>query len=268
VSYSYAERTGTNYRDTYAWDLSHVPAYLAASPNNQSIEFALMRKYDLADRRRHELKAGATYEPTPAVVVETSGTYDKDIYNNSPFGLRRGDYLILDADVSYVIKDRLTASLFYTFEQIKSNQNGYYLATLVENDPRQIWNARNRDTIHSIGLHVDWQAVPDKLKLTGAYTLSSGATHIDVASQPFVPLAAAGPLPDGREITHNINLKAVYAIHPELSIQLGYILERHITHDFQYDSVSIAPVAQILGSGIVPPRYWVHVGTVSLRRAF
>jgi MtrB/PioB family decaheme-associated outer membrane protein len=268
VSYSYASRTGTNYRDEYAWDISHSPTYLAASPNNHSIEFALLRKYDLADRRRHELKTGVTWEPRSSIVVDLSGTYSKDVYNNSAFGLRRGDSLILDADVSYVLKDRLTASVFYTFEQIKSNQNGYYLATLREDDPSQIWNARNRDTIHSIGLHMDWQAVPEKLKLTGAYYVSAGATHIDVAANPFVPLAAVSPLPDAREITHNIKLQAAYSLNPALSLQVGYIVERHITADFQNDNAGLTPVAQLLGSGIIPPRYWVHVGTVSVRKMF
>ncbi|TAL04023.1 MAG: MtrB/PioB family decaheme-associated outer membrane protein [Rhodospirillaceae bacterium] len=267
VSYSYAARTGTNYADDYPWNLSHTAAYLNASPNNRSIEFPLLRKYELADRERHEVKGGLTFDPMPAVTVDMSGGYDKDIYNKSLFGLRHSDSLLLDVDLSYVVKDGLSASAFYSFEQIRSDQRGYFLATLSLTNPAQAWGAQNRDSVHSVGLQADWQAVPNKLMLHGAYYLSYGATHIDVESTPFIPLAAASPLPDAHEITHNVRLRAEYAVRNGTTLRLGYTLERHITTDWQYAG-GFTPVAQILGSGMLPPRYTAHVVSISARHEF
>jgi len=268
VSYSYAVRTGSNYRDFYPWNLSHTAAYLNASPNDHSIEYPLMRKFDLADRKRHEAKTGVTFEPAPAFAVNFSGGYARDQYNNSAFGLRSADTLLLDADGSYAVKDRLTASLFYSFEQVRSAQRGYYLASLIQTNPSQIWAAREHDTVHSAGLRMDWTAIPDKLTVRSAYYMSYGTTHMDIAATAFTPLAAVSPLPDAHEITHNLNLRGEYTFRPDLSMQLGYIIERHITTDWQYQNIAVAPVAQILGAGIIPPRYWAHVVTVSVRRAF
>lgn len=75
-------------------------------------------------------------------------------------------------------------------------------------------------------------------------------------------------MPDSRENTHNIQVRADYHITPETVVKLGYTFEHHLSRDWQYDSVSIAPVAQILGSGIVPPRYTVHVASMSVAYQF
>jgi len=267
VSYSYAARTGTNYADDYPWNQSHTAAYLNASPNDRSIEFPLLRKYELADRRRHEAKGGVTFDPMKAVTVDVSGGYDKDIYNKSLFGLLSSDSLLFDVDVSYVVKSGLSASAFYSFDQIRSNQRGYFLATLSLINPAQAWGAQNRDSVHSAGLQADWQAIPGKLSLHTAYYLSFGATHIDVESTPFITLAAVSPLPDAHEITDNINLRAAYTVQPGTTLRLGYTFERHLTTDWAYAG-GVAPVAQILGSGMLPPRYTAHVVSFSARREF
>jgi MtrB/PioB family decaheme-associated outer membrane protein len=268
LSYSYANRTGTNYSADTPWDLSHTAAYLGASPNNHEIEYPLLRKFELADRQRHELKGGGTLETGTALVVDVSGTYARDLYTHSLFGLRSDDDLALDTDVAYVFAKGLSASVFYSYDQITSRQRGYFLATLSLTNPAQIWGARNRDVTHTAGVHMDWDAIPQVLKLRGAYYLSDGTTHIDVNATPFTPLAASTPLPDARDITHNLSFKAEYAVRGGTTLKVGYTLERHVTHDWQYANMGFAPVAQIVGSGIIPPRYTAHVISITARHEF
>jgi MtrB/PioB family decaheme-associated outer membrane protein len=262
-----ADRTGRNYDDALAWNESHTDTYLAASPNNQSIEYPLLRKFHLADRRRHEVRGGGTLEVIPALAVTAGGAYAEDDYRNSPFGLRRADTLSADAEVSYTVEERLTGSLFYTFERIRSDQKGYFLFNTNENNPAQEWTAQNRDRVHTAGARVDWKALPDRLTLSANYLVSAGTTRVTVQATPFTPLAVVRPLPDIRITTHTIGTAAELTVASEISFRLNYAFERHSTEDWRYLN-SLTPAAQILGSGELAPRYTAHLTWLSARYRF
>ena len=65
-----------------------------------------------------------------------------------------------------------------------------------------------------------------------------------------------------------MNLRAAYTVTADTTVNMGYTLQRHISDDWQYENAGFAPVAQILGSGILPPRYTAHVVSVSVRQGF
>jgi len=267
VSYAYARRTGSEYRDDLSWNESHTLNYLRASPFNQSIEHPLLRTFHLADRIRHEAKAGATFDLTQELTFNASAGYAKDRYPHTTYGRERSKSMLVDGDVTYAV-DAFSLSAFYGLERYRFAQAGYYMATGNLNNLNQVWRARNKDTIHSLGAKLDWQAIENKLKLGAAYFLSDGLTEIDVQSTAFVPLAAVAPVPDGREITHNIKLNAAYNVTDAVTAKLGYTVEQHTSRDWQYDNIGLAPVAQILGSGIIPPRYYVHVLAMTMAYQF
>jgi hypothetical protein len=170
--------------------------------------------------------------------------------------------------VSYALGKMVSATAFYSREQFRFDQAGYYVATPNLFNPNQVWTAESEDTVHTFGARIDWRALSDRLKLSAAYDHAQGRSEIDVRATPFTPLAAVAPLPDGRELTHRLELRAAYALRPETTLKVGYVVERHTSRDWQYDNVGLAPVAQILGSGIVPPRYTVHVGSLSVLYQF
>ncbi len=265
VAYSYAARRGSSYADEAPWNASHTDGYLNASPSSRSIEYPLLRRYNLADRKRHEAKTGLTFSLSDALTADLSGGYARDRYFRSLFGLRRTDSLLLDADLSYVLKDRLTASAFYSFERIRSDQKGYYIFTASLTNPAQEWGAQNNDAIHSGGVRLDWQAIPEKVKLGAIYYVSRARTRIGVQATPFTLTSTVRPLPDVRELTHNASLRADYNWRPNTAFRLGYAVERRTSADWQYDRIAVAPVAQILGAGIMPPRYTAHVVSLSAR---
>jgi len=268
ISYVYADRSGSRYDDEHPWILSHTASYLNASVFNQSIEHPLLRKFFLADRKRHEAKGGLTFDATAALAINVSGGYAKDDYAQSQLGLRKSESLTFDADVSYVYEERLTASAFYSFERIRSDQNGYLIFGVSENNPAQNWSVRNRDAVHTAGLRLDWHAVSQKLKLGGTYFLSNGVSRTGTLTAPFNIYTMAAPLPAAREITHNLGVMGEYTVRPDTAVRVGYTVERHRSRDWQYDGIGFALVAQILGSGILSPRYTAHVVWVSTRYQF
>ena len=267
IGYTYANRTGSEYLDYVSWNASHTTNYIAAGPQNQSIEYPLLRRYNLADRRRHEVKTGASLDLTPRLVVSVSGGTAKDDYLNSRFGLTSSYSLLGDVDVAYTIKDKLTLGAFYTLERLHNRQNGYFLFNANETNPAQIWTASNRDRIQSVGAKLDWTVKANKLRLGASYTLSDGNTHIDVADTPFTAQAVVAQMPDALMRTHNVGLNAEYQWHDTMAFRAGYTLERHVTDDWRY-LASLTPVAQILGSGELAPRYNAHVVWISTRKRF
>ena len=266
IAQTFANRTGSDYLDYVAWNASHTDQYLAVGPQNQSIEYGLLRMYHLADRRRHETKGGATYDLAAGLTASVSGGFARDNYSRSLFGLLRSDTLLADGDITYVLQKSLTASAFYSFERIRSVQKGYFLFNANETNPAQAWVSASRDTIHSAGVRLDWQARPN-LKLGGNYTLSRGRTNIITESTAFTPLAASTPLPDALANTHTAGVRGEYAVRENLSLRAGYTFEHHVTDDWRYLN-SLTPVSQILGSGEIAPRYNAHVVWVSARTQF
>ena len=268
ASYSYGHRTGSGYVDAASWNASHTDTYINASPLNQSIEHPLLRTFNLADRVRHEAKGGFTFDVGTKLTVNSGAGFARETYPHTTYGRQKSKSLILDGDISYAFQDHLTASAFYSVERYRFAQAGYYITSNNLNNPNQVWGAQNKDTVRSLGANIDWQAIPQELKLSAAYYMSRGLSEINVQATPTSVLAVVAPLPDSREITHNAKLKAAYNVSPATVLKLGYTVEHHSSHDWQYDNVGYTSVAQIMGSGIVPPRYYVHVGSVTVAVQF
>jgi len=267
AAYGYATRHGSTYDDALPWDLSHTESYLAASPFNRSIEHPLLRKYNLANRERHDVRGGATWEIGPALMFDATALLAEDDYKDSPLGLQRSETVQLDANVTYVLDKRLTATAYYSLERIKFDLTGYLMGTINLSNPAQNWNTANRDLIHTAGAKLDWNAIPDMLKLGAGYYLSDGTSRTASFGTNFAALMNTAPLADVRDVTHNVNLTGDYKVRPDTTLRVGYTFQRHRTIDWAY-GWSAAPVAQLLGSGILSPRYSAHMGWVSARYGF
>ncbi len=267
AAYGYATRSGSTYDDALPWDLSHTQSYLDASPFNRSIEHPLLRKYNMANRERHEARGGVTWEFGPALIVDATTFLAEDDYKDSPLGLQRSETVQLDTNVTYVLDKRLTASAYYSFERIKADLTGYLMGTVNQTNPAQNWSTANRDVIHTAGVKVDWNAIPDTLKLGAGYYVSDGISRISSTGTNFALLMNTAPLPAIRDLTHNVSLTGDYKVRADTTLRIGYALQRHRTTDWQY-GFGAAPVAQILGSGILSPRYTAHMVWVTARYEF
>jgi hypothetical protein len=191
----------------------------------------------------------------------------EDDYKDSPLGLQRSETVQLDANVTYVLDKRLAATAYYSLERIKFDLTGYLMGTINLSNPAQNWNTANRDLIHTAGVKFDWDAIPDMVKLGAGYYLSDGTSRIASFGTNFAALMNTAPLADVRDVTHNVNLTGDYKVRPDTTLRVGYTFQRHRTTDWAY-GWSAAPVAQLLGSGILSPRYSAHMGWVSARYDF
>ena len=268
VSVAYSDRNGSEYRDELPWDLTHTESYLNASPFNQSIEHPLLRKYNMADRERLVTNGSASFSLAPEISFTVAGKYARDNYYNSPLGLTKSEASSVTADISYYVADLISLSGFYTFERYAADQNGYLIFGLDESNIAQNWSVNIEDTIHSAGITADWTVCPGVTKFGGSYYLSTGQSTTTVLTRPFNILTESEPLPDAKEFTHNIDLHAEHAVSPQTAVKVGYTLQWHRSRDWQFNDIPVAAVPQILGSGIVPPRYTAHIAWITVRQQF
>ncbi|MGE4063045.1 MAG: MtrB/PioB family decaheme-associated outer membrane protein [Rhodospirillaceae bacterium] len=267
LAYGYAARDGSAYDDALPWDLSHTESYLNASPFNRSIEHPLLRKYNMANRIRHEARAGITWESTPALIFDATSFVAEDDYKDSPLGLQRAETIQIDANVTYVMNQRLTATAFAGVERIKFDLTGYLMGTVNLADPAQNWSSANRDLIYTAGAKADWNAIPDVLKVSAGYFVSDGTSRIGTIGTTFAPIMNTSPLADVRDVTHNVSLTGDYKVRADTTLRVGYAFQRHRTTDWSF-GWSVAPVAQLLGSDILSPRYTAHMAWISARYDF
>ena len=268
ISAGYAFRDGTNYNSAVPWDLSHTQAYLNAAPTSRSIEQPFMRKYNLADRRRSEAKGGLTFDAATSLAVSLSGGFGKDDYLHSPVGLTSSQSATLDGDVSYVLGKALTLSAFAGVQRIHANQNGYLIFDTTSGNPLRNWHVATRDAVNSAGARASWLVVPKRFKLEASYSLTDGTSRTRVQSSQSFLGTVSSPLPAARDITHSGEIVGEYDFRPDTAVKVGYTVARHIGRDWQYDHMGAAPVAQILGSAIQPPRYTAHVVWLTTRYQF
>ena len=116
-------------------------------------------------------------------------------------------------------------------------------------------------------MKLDWDAIPKTLKLGTSYSVSYGWTRVGVQATPFTPLATTAPMPDAHTVTHTATLTAEYAVKSNMTLRGGYTMQRHVTNDWSYLG-GLTPVASLLGSGDILPRYTAHVLWASARYAF
>src|SRR6266702_5929589 len=96
-----------------------IPQALYGSRNNIN-ELPGMRRFNMADRNRDKVRSLLNWEATEKLSFQGGVDYNKDDYDNSVFGLKSAKSYALNFEGTYAASDDLTASVFYTFEDIRS----------------------------------------------------------------------------------------------------------------------------------------------------
>jgi MtrB/PioB family decaheme-associated outer membrane protein len=209
-----------------------IPQALYGSRNNVN-ELIGMRRFNMADRNRDRLRAGANWQATDQLSLQAGYDYMKDDYNNSLYGLKDSKAGVFNLDGSYAASEDFTVTAFYTFEDRRSstagdaygsNNNGTGANSYVGNaanvnvspvvcygtvaaknqnakiDPCLNWSTDMRDKVDTLGLTLKKKGLMSgKLELTGDLVYTRARTDINVTGGSYVnnPLAAAGAQPGG-----------------------------------------------------------------------
>ena len=268
VSYSHQNRTAHNYDNGISQELISGTAY---EPNPQGF-FMFFE----ASRRHDEVKGTIDASPTNDLTGSLMVKYAKDVYPEGTYGLRNNHNLSVGPDISWQITPSLSAHAYYTYQQIFYDQSSIYISWCYTFP----WNAQTTDSVNTFGAKVDWQAIPNVLKFTFDYNLSSGDTayafgdsvfpalgSVATTSPTLVPSLVWKPLPDVKSTLNVVTLRGEYTFRPDMTVLFGYAFERFTYKDFMYFA-GATQYANALLPGTVVPNDSVHVIYGALRFRF
>lgn len=218
----------------------------------------LMRKYNLADRKRDTFGVRADFAVAEGVSLGLDGGFAYDDYPNSQIGLTYGRSQSLGGDLSWAVNEETQLTAFGRAERMRSRQVGSQLAGSPD------WSAINRDGAQVLGLGLRHAAMKGALNLGADLSVSRSASDTDMV----LGASAASAFPQATTRLDSLKLFASYSISDAMTVMGSWWYERFDTQDWHVDGVQAATVSNLLSLGDTAPRYHVNVLRVALRYRF
>ena len=238
------------------YDHSHrmVGEYQTA-PGIIAVENPLLRRFDQANRIRHQFMATAYFVPVPTVQLGLSVERDRDNYENSQVGLTGDSNYSLNLTGDWNPTKNASLNVYLTRQTIAADQAGS------QSHATPDWFAHTADRVSSGGINVQWKNVVPKLNI-GANCYASYTSErigIDAGS----PLTVGFPDNTFRDL--GLRLFANYTLSDKSSLRFDYWHERYRTHDWALDGVTPSTIPNVLALGIASPNFTINQFAVSYR---
>lgn len=220
-------------------------------------ENPLLRKYNLAERRRDSVGVRADLGVGENVAIGLSVDYANDDYHRSIVGLQSARSLNLGADLSWTIGEATRLTLFAQGERIESRQAG----SQVGGNPD--WTGRGKDRFEIVGVGVKHAVIADKLDIGADVTLSRARSDLRVETRVVDP-----SFPTDKTEVDSVKLYASYKFSDKLTMFGSLWHEEHRSTDWRLDGILPATVDSLLVFGAQAPRYKVDVLRLGVRYRF
>ncbi len=278
LSYSHQDRDAHNYNSAAWWTL--------LEPTGSNREPAGFLMYFEASRIHDEVKGSLDVSPTNAITGSLMVKFSNDRYPNSVYGLRNNHNLVVGPDVAWQISPSLSAHAFYSYQQLYYEQASLYETSTTAAINTSAtgsgfivpWTARSTDSVHTLGVTVDWVPIKDVLKFTFDYNLAYGDTAYAlgdggaifggaITSPTFQPSITMQPLPDVKSMLNMVSIRGEYTFMPNVTLLFGYAFERFSYKDFM-NNAGATQYANALLPGTLNPNDSVHVIGAGIRVRF
>lgn len=216
LKYTHAKRDAGNYTP-----LSEIDP-LFDNPNENFYNNPLMRAHHLSDRTRNQLGAWFSYMPVHTLSLNLDLDYYQDDYDDMYLGLQEASGHIATMSASAALTETLTATAYYTYDRLSSDEKGS--EKMLATDPDNYWISSNTNRTDTVGFGVNWIVIEDELDigLETAYAEYIGEIEFDNAQA----------LPDFKSELTSVNLHANYQFSESLSIRAEYRYERYTEEDW------------------------------------
>ncbi len=219
---SYGERDGSKY-EASQW---------TSSQSND-----LLRKYNLADRKRTMVEARVSHTPIDALTVDFGARYALDDYNDTEIGLTESKDVSYDINVNYMINDDMSVNAFYNRQDIDSEQSGSTNLSTAN------WYGNIEDDIDVVGVGFSYDNLLEKkLRLGVDYTYSNSSSDTQVSQ------GITGDYGDYSAEIHNVNLYGQYQFSEKLALRFDYKLEKYEDNDLA-NSLAVDSIPNVLSFG-------------------
>jgi MtrB/PioB family decaheme-associated outer membrane protein len=266
VNLGYSRRRASTYHDNAPFLGTHSPDYIATQAGVGLWEnHPLLRRYYLNDRDRTEVGMSTTYIPTDTLSVGFNVNYRDDDFDDPTVGLtnrRMTNYML---DVSYAPMDKTQAHAFYSYENTRFDQAGWYFRggaskAGMSSDPNNQWWSKAKDHVHTLGFGFKTKLIEDKLDLVVDYLYSQSRDEIHMNGK----VTAGDPaFPDTVSRLHDVRVGLEYKLRENLSVRVGYLFEKFTLDDWAYDGILPDSVDELITIGEESPDYKSHLVTWS-----
>lgn len=269
IRVSRADRHGSTYRGEEPFLSGYSPGYTATVPGGWE-NHPDMRKYFLADRSRDKLVLLTTYMPTEQWTFGVNANYLSDDYDASALGLTRSSIRSYTLDVSFIPSEILTTYVFYTYEDLRSDQDGHAFSggavkLAQAADPTRDWFVKHRDRVDTLGVGFKRALIENRLDVGADYVYAKSEGGVDVTAGSTLTVA---PLPDLIARSNTFSVYGAYKLKSNLSLKARYWIEYYKSEDWAFDNVEPNTLANVITLGENSPNYTVHAITVALAYRF
>jgi MtrB/PioB family decaheme-associated outer membrane protein len=220
-------------------------------------ENPLMRKYNMADRRRNSGSIHIDINRNERLSIGLGINLSHDDYTDSALGLTESRDSGYSADASYLISAATSLHAFAGREQIKSDQAGSQAFSSAD------WYAKNDDSIDNFGIGLKQRMINDKLDIGIDYVLSSSTGEVSVRTG-----ATGAGFPALKSELSTLKLYSDYRLEENLTLHASYWYEHYHSSDWMLDGVDPNTVANVLAFGQDSPDYDLHLVMMSVRYRF
>lgn len=233
------DRDGSGYR----------PVSMLDPPENP-----LLRKFNLADRKRDLVSANIDVDPHPSLSLSLRGDYSSDEYPQSVVGLNESTDRTITLDASYSPNARISTHGFVSRQTIDYLQTG---------DSGSLWQGTGEDRFVTGGFGIDLRSEDNQRQLQFQYTRSDSTGKSAIA-----PGTTAVAFPDLSADLETISISFISAFHERYSAKMRYQYERYHSRDWSIEGVSQATIGSVLTLGEFLPNYTQQVLWLEFVRNF
>ncbi len=211
-------------------------------------ENSLLRKYNLADRKRKIAAASMSYSLTDDLQINVFGDYAFDDYSESQVGLAESKQTTISLELQYRISNNLSVNVDYSATEIDSSQIG------------TTWVAENQDSIYVTHTGVNYHLPKYKLSLGADYTHATFVGDISVST--------GSGFPKLESTRKTFTLFADYSLDEKSVIHAYFAYEDYEENDWATDGVAPNTISNVLTLGETSPSYDIGVFAISYRTSF
>jgi MtrB/PioB family decaheme-associated outer membrane protein len=182
ASYKFAVRRGNDYRTFAHLERTVLPEELEEL--EPQLQFRELRKFDEADRVRHEADVLLQLTPGDDVTLAFTGNLMDIDYDGTVFGLQSEHSWSVGADATYTPTSRVRLFGHYTYENLEAKQRSrwrprrFFLpAMTVVDNPLNDWSSSSEDRIHTLGGGAQIDLIEDRLELDVSYDYQSAIAY-------------------------------------------------------------------------------------------
>jgi MtrB/PioB family decaheme-associated outer membrane protein len=211
------------------------------------LEHPLMRKFNMADRKRDRIHIELDLSPAESLSVNLAYFTTEDDYENSVIGLQQSEEQSFSVDISWSINPDLSLYGYANREDIDSSvSSAADLGTA-------FWSATTRDRFITTGLGIQAR-VSKKITLGFDYVFSDseGIVHTDsgLGEEPFPALETE---------LRNARAHISYRVNDRWGWKFLAEHESYQSEDWYVDGLGPDGISSILTMGIISPGYAVLV---------